>query len=403
MARFVTPDRPDDKKENGRENSLKLVLRSIMDMAHPTRISLARRLSLSQSAMTKIMNQLLALDLVYEHASIDTKRGRRPIELRVNAGAGALAAVRINRDYVSCALCSVQGTVLSKAQRPVFAQEGPAAALKEVKSLLHMIISASSLPVRGIGIALPGPFDSRRERIAMMSGFPGWEQVDLKKQLGEEFDQPVFLDHDANCGARAEIWYGKYRHCRGLVYILCDRGIGAGIILGHDVYSNPRGFTGEFGHVSINALGPRCECGNNGCLELYASSIALEREYQKELFEENQGSAHLAPAAEIYALVRQGDAIARRAFARVCKYLAFGTVSLINLLGPETVVFDDRITQGGPYFLEKIKETLKQHLLAGIYENLVVDVSSLGEDAVLIGASALAFERILDQSLLTRA
>ena len=383
-----------------KDSNMKQVLRSILDMEHPTRTALAKRLSLSQSGMTRIIGQLQALNLVYEYASIDIKRGRHPVELRVNTDIGAVIALRINRDYTSAALCTIDGRVLWKASEPISAADGPETALKAIAALIRKAVAQSPLPIPAIGIALPGPFDVHKERIAMMSGFPGWAEVDLKARLKEQFDYPIFLEHDANCGARAETSYGKYRHINSMVYILCDRGIGAGIILENGLYSNPRGFTGELGHVSINALGQRCECGNNGCLELYASSGALEREYRRELFEQNLSSDGRTKADDIYRLVREGKEPARRAFARVCKYLAFGTVSLINLMGPEAVVFDDRITEGGPYFLQCVKETLKQHLLPEIYDNLVVDVSSLAGDAVMIGAAALAFEKVLDESLL---
>lgn len=377
------------------DGNLKLVVRSILDMDHPTRISLAKKLRLSQSAISKIVNRLVNIHVVTESACIDTQRGRKPIELAVNSELAAFIAVRINRNYISAILCAIDGTVFFKVTSGISAKEGIHSAMETLKDVIHKVLTHLTLPLWGIGIALPGPLDVRRERIAMMTGFPGWNDVDLKQVLETEFGLPVFLDHDANCGARAETWYGEYKHSKSLVYVLCDRGIGVGFVLGNDIYSNPRGFTGEFGHMSINCFGPKCECGNHGCLELYASTVALEREYQKELFE--SGGNHSSPldAPAICALVCQEDPIARRAFARVCTYLAFGTVSLINLLCPETVVFDDRITQGGPYFLEVVNETLKSHLLPGVFNNLQTSVSTLKEDAVLLGAGALAFEQVL--------
>ena len=377
-------------------SNLRLVVRAILDMEHPTRIALAKKLALSQSAITKIVNRLLKSGLVVESACLDTDRGRKPIELEVNKRLAVSLAVRVNRNYISAVLCAIDGAVLYRDTRRISAEEGIAAAVVTLKALIRHMLEHLPLPVWGIGMALPGPLDVRRERIAIMTGFPGWSDVDLIGELGEEFHLPVFLDHDANCGARAETWYGEYRHCKSLVYVLCDRGIGVGFVLGEDIYANPRGFTGEFGHMSINCFGPKCECGNHGCLELYASTVALEREYQRELFESgsDRGAAQTSP--EICALVREGDAVARRAFARVSRYLAFGTVSLINLLNPETVVFDDRITEGGPYFLEVVQDTLKRHLLPNIYNDLQVNVSSLDGDAVLLGAGALAFERLLE-------
>lgn len=386
---------PSNNQNNLFDSNLKLVVRSILNMDRPTRISVANKLGLSQSAISKIVNRLVNMKLVTESDYIDTQRGRKPIELAVNSKLAVFIAVRINRDYVSAILCAIDGTVFYKVTEEISASEGIDSAMETLKNVIHRVLTHQTLPLWGIGIALPGPLDVRRERIAMMTGFPGWSNVDLKKDLEEEFGLPIFLDHDANCGARAETWYGEFKHSSSLVYVLCDRGIGVGFVLGNDVYSNPRGFTGEFGHMSINCFGPKCECGNHGCLELYASTVALEREYQKELFESGGSHSSALNAPEICALVCNEDPIARRAFARVCTYLAFGTVSLINLLCPETVVFDDRITQGGPYFLEVVNETLKRHLLPSVFNNLQTCVSTLKEDAVLLGASALAFEQIL--------
>lgn len=377
-------------------SNLRLVVRSILDMENPTRISLAKSLDLSQSAITKIVNRLQKSQLVQESRCIDTDRGRKPIKLLVNTELAISLAVRINRNYISAILCSIDGKVLYRARHKISADEGIQAAMVTLKSLITKTLEQAKLQVWSIGIALPGPLDVRRERIAMMSGFPGWNEVDLKKELEAEFHLPVFLDHDANCGARAETWYGEYRHCKSLVYILCDRGIGVGFVLGDDVYENPRGFTGEFGHMSINCFGPKCECGNHGCLELYASTVALEREYQRELFENGFDHTEMVDAPDICKLVEQGDEVARRAFARVSRYLAFGMVSLINLLNPETVVFDDRITEGGAYFLEVVKDTLKKHLLPSVYDELQVNVSTLNGDGVLLGAGALTFEQLLE-------
>ena len=383
-------------QDNLFNSNLKLVVRSMLDMEHPTRISLAKKLNLSQSAITKIVNRLIKCNLVMESDCIETVRGRKPIELIVNTKVAVFVAVRINRNYISAILYAIDGTVFDKATCQIFAKDGILSAMEALKNIIHSLLEQLTRPVWGIGIALPGPLDVGQKRIAMMTGFPGWNTVDLKKELETEFHLPVFLDHDANCGARAETWFGEYKRSKSLVYILCDRGIGVGFVLGDDIYCNPRGFTGEFGHMSINCFGPRCECGNHGCLELYASTVALERQYQKELFETGNDHTVALDAAAICALVREGDMVARLAFTRVCTYLAFGTVSLINLLCPETVVFDDRITDGGPFFLEIINDTLKKHLLPSVFDHLQVNVSTLQEDAVLLGAGALAFEQVLE-------
>jgi len=225
------------------------------------------------------------------------------------------------------------------------------------------------------------------------------DQIDIKQELADTFSLPIFMNHNANCGVLAEQWYGTFRECDNILYILCDRGVGAGLILNGSIYDGTQGLAGEIGHVSINKYGPLCECGNRGCLELYASTLALENEYKRYLAEElpsNYPGAIYLSADDILARVRlKSDPLALRSYDRIVSNLAFGIVGIVNVINPDLIVFADKIIEGGDCFLEIINRTLQQHLLPDVYHHLKISTSTLQHDSALIGAGVFAFEHAL--------
>lgn len=393
-----------------KESNLMEIVRTLHFNQINTRSTLAKQLGVTQAAITKLVNELMQYSLVSEEAVIAGKKGRPAIQLKFNGERILVLTGRINRDYISCAIYDLNGTLYEYSERKISSSTRANEAVAMFGDLGSSMLNKADRRVIGLGMALPGPFDARHGRIALMSGFPGWEYIDLQKELTDRLQLPVFLEHDANCGALAELWYGDDRTVENMVYIVGDRGVGAGIILGGRVYQGEQGFAGEIGHTTINCFGPKCECGNRGCLELYGSTRALEAAYRDMVFNawqknnslEDEDTADLS-AKDICALVLQGDEMACRAYKKTVAYLSIGAINLINLLNPEAVVFSDKITDGGPLFLEVAKNTLKEHLMPDVYQSLKISTSSLQynalvADPMLLGTSVVVFEQIMTRS-----
>ena len=143
--------------------------------------------------------------------------------------------------------------------------------------------------------------------------------------------------------------------------------------------------------MSICHDGPKCECGNQGCLELYCSSIALEKEYSA------LGGPSIS-ATEIISLAKGGDSMAQTAYLKIIKYLARGTVGLINILNPDAVIYADKISEGGDFFLDNITDLIKQYSLPEIADRIKVSLSNFSEDPTMLGASVLVLEKMLEKS-----
>ena len=374
-----------------KELNLSLVIRALHAGRAETRIGLTRITGLKQATITKIVKQLQGWGLVAETTGQDAPMGRKPMGLTLRADRFYLGAARVNRSYLASAVYDIAGGLVAYDEVPNRPELGAAASLEALRALVKSTLARAPGEVMGLGVALPGPYNARTKRITLMSGFPGWAKVDIEEGLSG-LGLPVFLEHDANCGALAELWYGEHRRDENLLYVVCDRGVGAGLIAGGQVYHGASGYAGEIGHASINFAGPLCECGNRGCLELYASSEALKEAYALDRLSHG-GEA--PDAGEVLRLVRAGDAAARDAYRRVTGQLAFGVVGLINALNPDCVVFADRMVEAGELFLETVDGVFRRHLMPEMYAQLKVSVNRLPGDPMLLGAGVVALDSLL--------
>lgn len=380
-----------------KENNISIVLRALRADAECTRIRLTKATGLTQPSITKIITQLIEWGVVSELEGMGGGIGRKATRLHINAERYRVAAVRINRTYINVAVYDMRGRLYDTDYCKTSSAEGAHSSMKQLIDMLSRLLARAEVPVLSIGVAVPGPYNYFAGRISMMSGFPGWNEIDIRAELESAFGLPVFVDQDANCGALAEMWHSGSEGNSDMLFICADRGIGAGLILDSSVYRGRDGFAGEFGHASINIFGPRCECGNRGCLELYGSTIALENLYRQEAFDPMDPDSLIADtsAGEIMTLAREGDTAARRAYSKTVAYLCFGVVGMINTFNPATVVFADKIIEGGNLFLQVADQTFRQYLMPEIYDRLQIRVCTLDGDPMLLGASVLAYDQML--------
>ncbi|MFR6331117.1 MAG: ROK family protein [Eisenbergiella sp.] len=198
----------------------------------------------------------------------------------------------------------------------------------------------------GVGIAVPGPVILSEERIALVTGKVGWKNIRFRERFQQRFGIPVYIEHDANAGALAEWWFGHNRMERGThMYVAAGQGIGAGITLDGKVMHGSMGVAGEIGHMSINCNGPRCQCGNRGCLELYASVSAMVKRINDGI--DQGGITSLRRDSTVHQIARameMGDPLAVQAFDETAEFLGFGLSQMINLYNPDVIVIGDEFT-----------------------------------------------------------
>jgi predicted NBD/HSP70 family sugar kinase len=233
--------------------------------------------------------------------------------------------------------------------------------------------------ILGVGIGISGFVDAEAG-VDLYSPILGWREVPIRAPLEQRLGLPVYVENDVNALTLAERWYGAGRNFRDFICITVGEGIGAGVVIGGELYRGAAGGAGELGHTTINPDGPRCRCGERGCLEVYASDRFLLHHASALGY---QGIPELIAAAQ------NGDGTARQVFHDMGRSLGIGTKNIVNLLNPEAVVLGGERLDAADLFLPTFEEEVRRHSFPKEAEELAIVRAELGEDGFLVGAATL--------------
>ncbi len=259
-------------------------------------------------------------------------------------------------------------------------------------------LSASKDDIRSIGLAIPGLVSEDGSGIVFASNLGFWD-VDAQGCLQQYFDASrIALTNDANAAALGEHLFGAAKGSQSSVTITIGTGVGSGIIIDDRIVTGRFNSGAEIGHTIVDANGERCPCGQNGCLELYASASAIVRHAKQEI--QNvpdsrmlslvNGDIDTLDAKTVYDAYHSGDQAACRVIDRFIKYLGIGVINTINALQPEVIVIGGGISAQKEKLTEPLTGYVKEHLLFG-EKNLKTKIvyALLGNDAGVIGAAML--------------
>ncbi len=298
---------------------------------------------------------------------------------------------------IRACLADAGGNILREARQPTLAQEGVQPVLGRIKHTLHQVMdSVAREGVLGIGMGSPGPLDPVAGIVVEAANLPGWKNVPLRDILMGEFHLPVWVNNDANVAALAEHRFGAGRGYSDLVYLTISTGIGGGFICGGKLLLGVHGFAGEPGHITIEPNGPRCNCGNIGCLEVLAAGPAIARR-AAELVRAGQPSS-LAPllqtkdeltAEMVGKAAQQGDAVALQAVQRAACYLGIGVLNLIHLFDPAVVILGGGVSKLGDLLFQPVQELVHQRGITSQQRETPIVPAALGDHVGLLGGVAL--------------
>jgi glucokinase len=270
-----------------------------------------------------------------------------------------------------------------EAVTPRTSQEDLIEALITMASRLADVAQRDGAPASALGLAVPGLVDEARG-VVYRSPNLKLQDVELGRILQDRLRLPVFLVHDASAGALAEYATGVGRDVSDLLLVVMGLGVGSAVISGGRVLRGAHGAAGEIGHISLDPAGMICGCGGRGCVETFASETAIARRY-------TMAAKQAILAEEVIARATTGDAAAARVWNDALGALATVIATAVALVDCELVVLAGTmgIASGA---LAPLGALLAKRI------NLVhlprVEVGELGGDAALVGAAAVAFERI---------
>ena len=314
-----------------------------------SRADIARQTGLTQAAITKIVASMMEMGTVVETGIIMGCDNHRSIGLRLNAGKYQVIGVKFARQMFAVGVFDISGKIYTQTETKYSLSENPQNVLSAMKKQIHDMLKKYENVV-SIGLAVPGPYLQEEGRIAVVTRMSAWHTINFIEEFKEEFHKPVFIEHDANAGALAEWLFGGHaQSLQTLAYFLVGDGVGSGIIERGRLFRGVQGSACEIGHVSVDVRGPRCECGNYGCLEMYCSALALWKKAQECVPEiissENLQSSDACNA--VFEAARAGNQKAQDLVRETAEYIGYGCVTLINAYNPDIIIIGDVVSQGG--------------------------------------------------------
>ncbi|MEU1334285.1 ROK family transcriptional regulator [Streptomyces sp. NPDC005865] len=258
-----------------------------------SRLELAERTGLTPQAVSKITARLRAEGFAAEAGRRASTGGKPRTVLRLVPGAGHAVGLHLDRDELTAVLVDLTGSVVAERRAPLAFGAGAEAVVEtaagEVEELLGAgrgvsgavpgaMSGAVSGLVSGVGVALPGPLDHAEGVLRRVTGFPEWDGFALRDALGARLGLPVVVDKDTNAAALGLALAGD---ADSFAYLHLGTGLGAGLVLDGALYRGARTGAGEFGHQVLQLDGPRCGCGDRGCVEALCLAAVAEGDVEE--------------------------------------------------------------------------------------------------------------------------
>jgi glucokinase len=297
--------------------------------------------------------------------------------------------------------------VLAIAKQPTNVAQKPAGLIRDLAAMVQNVVGAAGLrtsQLRAVSIGAPGAVDPVNGVVYYAPNL-GWDEVPLASDLRALLHVPVFAENDVNVGVAGEHALGAGRGAQELVGIFVGTGIGGGIISRGELYLGMRGAAGEIGHMILQVDGPRCGCGNHGCIEALASRTAMERDVRAAIqagqkscvlkLMEERGKDRMTSSIVQKAL-KQNDPVMRKVMKRAQYFLGIALANVVNLLDPECVVLGGGIVERlGESFVAPIRKTAYENFLRRHdAEQVKIVPGALGDNAGALGAVVLARKRL---------
>ncbi|KNX36957.1 ROK family glucokinase [Luteipulveratus halotolerans] len=317
------------------------------------------------------------------------------------SGSPRAIGIDIGGTKVAGGLVDHEGTVLLRARRDTpHRSTAPRVVEDMIVSVVEELLEGSDEEVAAIGIGAAG-FVAADRATVVFAPHLSWRHEPLREALSRRVEQPVFVDNDANAACWAEWRFGAGQGETHLVMVNLGTGIGGAVMHDGRIQRGRFGIAGEFGHMQVMPGGHRCECGNRGCWEQYASGNALVREARSLVAAQSPLAADLIASVEgdvgavtgpmVTEAARNGDPIAAELLAEIGGWLGTGLANLANAFDPGSFIIGGGVSDAGDLLLEPARESFRKHLAGrGYRPEARIKQASLRNEAGLVGAADLA-------------
>ena len=366
-----------------------------------SRVEIAELTGLSRSAVTGLTHELMAQGLIRETAEEgpNNPRGRPRVKIALNPEAGYVVGVKLSLHQLSCSITDFCGDVKHSLILPFNGGQPPEYAADIVETAVRRCLADASVrsdQVLGLCVGIPG-YIGHVEGICYWSPVFNQRDVAFRDLLRKRFSWECFIENDANLIALSLHWFGQGKDIDTFAVVTVEHGIGMGFISDGRLYRGAHGIGPEFGHSKIVFDGRPCRCGQNGCIEAYASDYGILREidayFSLESYNTNPQSFH--PMIErLTQQAHDGDEDLRTVFDQAGRWLGRAMGNLISILNPPTIFLSGAGMRAGALLTEAARQEAHAYQLADNHFDTEIIVSPTDDEVWAQGAAAIVLEHL---------
>ena len=371
-----------------------LVLKLICTHKDVSRIWLANETGLTRMTLSNIINGLIETGFLCNVHDLATENmvGRRPVKVDLAKESPVVAGICISRDAVTGILMDLKANGLYRIRYSLDKNDTTDTLTEKMMSVVEGMVNFGGRRILGFGVASIGPVNIKNGIVLNPTNFYGITNICAKKHIEDKTGLPAFVRNDMSAAALAEKYYGYGINVSDFVYIGIENGLGAGIISGGELFQSRSGFSGEFGHMSIDFDGPKCSCGNRGCIELYASAPNIVETINKDC------GTQFTTIAEADAYCAKNEE-AMKVMMTIMDKLAIAVTGFVNIMDPSRVIIGSTGSMLDMKLFRYVEDAVNNSILARESKTITVFKSKFGEEEPIIGAATIVADMVFSNQL----
>ena len=370
-----------------------------------SRAEIARTIGLSIPTVMKITEEFSHKQFVQDVGKGESSGGKRPELLELIPDSKYIIGVGVGRSKTNVLMMNLAGEVFIREIMETGGTVVPEVWISRLIRVIENVIRESGLPekrILGMGIGMPGILDEESGKVLFSPDFK-WENVDMLTPIRERFKMDITIENANRALAMGEYYFGAGVDSRNFLVVNLGHGIGSAIMREGEFYRGSSGSSGEIGHIILEKNGPKCNCGNKGCLEAIASGNAIARDAKIAVLEGNaskimelvNGDINRIGAKTVFEAAHLGDQMAIQITERAMQYIGIGLANYINLLDPDLIILFGGLTNAGNIFLKKIKEVLRERQMKFAGRQVKLVISQMGENGTAVGSASLVLKKFI--------
>ena len=390
---------------NMKTSNLRLVFDLIREEGIVSRKDIAKKTGLTSPSVTNLVGELLEKEYIVESGFEESNGGRKAVSLSLNPSKMYIMGINFMPDYIDLIVTDFKANIIQEMHVKLKAETEQKALIRKIAESIISIIKSAGLKkeqVVGIGLVTPGPCDVEKGLVVNPPNLIGWHNVPLKAIIEKKVGILVEFEKETAASALCEYWFGQAK--KSEVLLACGvyhTGVGSSVMINGKVLHGFHSSSGEIGHMCVDPNGPKCACGNYGCLETYADGRALLRRVRAQLKNDSRlrkqfgiKDADAITLEEVLEFAENGENVFAEQLLICAQYVAVAIGNAVVSVGPDTIVLTGDIPNNSQKFVEIIKRYIHTRPYPGYSMDINIYRSDLKHNIETLGGVALVYERI---------